>query len=460
MSKYEADTKYIFVNTENLDQRDGGDQINNFKLNLGSNPISSDDNSLIKISLTQFNMSKNFYSVNDTNNTIRIFQPTFTQNNFTQDAFDDVVKIDIGDYISFEVLLLNLCRAIQVAYQANVNSGTTVSVVPHTHTAGTDFVSTTEAQGLDYGGTYVFEGGHPILGDNIGTPNTHIHEKNTGLYAIAIQYTRSDGGTAFTASGTTSLPTIECLHIPPTEGQVVLSGGRVLTADEQYNDSYILLGIPRQTTYSASPVNPVNGIKNTFAVINEGATTNAFTVMNTYPINQGLHTAPYLYLRANLNTSIATTNYENLSHNHQGNTANSHILGKIPRHSNTEGHSAREIIHYKMDNIESQSMVITQNMINEITFSVTDGKGRVIPHRNVHDLSRHFGFGSDDGILAEFNGLPNINGNLFCDFTLKVERLSINNQPNVLQGTPDIKRASVNPIQSSIPINFNNNCGF
>ena len=456
MSKYEADTKYIYVNTENLEQTNGGDQLNNIKVNLGTNNISSDDNSLIKISLTQFNMNKGFYNVNDTNNTLRIFQPAFTQNNFTQSAFDDIVKIDIGDYVSFEVLLLNLCRVIQVAYQANVNSGTTVSVVPHTHTAGTDFVSTSEDQGLDYVGTYVFA---PI--SNLANPHTHIHEKNTGLYALAIQYTRSDGGTAFTAASIQTFPVIECLHIPPNKGQVTLSSGRVLTADEQYNDSYILLGIPRQTTYNNSPsILPTGEVFNTFAAINEGATTNCFTVMNTYPISPSLNTMPYVYLRANLASNVATTNHENLDHNHQGNVATSHILGKVPRHTNTEGHVAREIVHFQMENIQSQSMVITQNMINELRFSVTDAKGRVIPHRNAHDLSRHFGFGSSDETLATFNGLPNVNGGLFCDFTLKVERLSIPFAPNILQGTPDINRNSVNPISSAVPINFNNSCGF
>ena len=51
MSKYEADTKYIFVNTENLESQNGGDQLNNIKVNLGTNTINSEDNSLIKISL-------------------------------------------------------------------------------------------------------------------------------------------------------------------------------------------------------------------------------------------------------------------------------------------------------------------------------------------------------------------------------------------------------------------------
>ena len=95
MSKYEADTKYIFVNTENLEQRDGGDQTNTFKVNLGANPINSDDDSLIRISLTQFDMTKNFYNVNDTNNTLRIHQDSFTEGDFTITGF---VKLACSTY--------------------------------------------------------------------------------------------------------------------------------------------------------------------------------------------------------------------------------------------------------------------------------------------------------------------------------------------------------------------------
>ena len=448
MSKYEADTKYIFVNTENLEQRDGGDQVNTFKVNLGANPINSDDDSLIRISLTQFDMTKNFYNVNDTNNTLRIHQDSFTEGNFEITGFDKIIKIDEGDYVSFEALLLNLCNAIQNAYTGSLNAGTSVVVTPNSNSASNDFISGSVANGEIYSGTYQSD-----IQSILGKPNTHHLEFNTGLYSIKINFTRSSGN-AFVAANVTQTPFIECLHIPPSEGQVTLSSGTKLTANEQYNDSYILLGIPRQTTYIDNPVAIASG-NNTFIALNKDSNdTNAFTLYNTYPVNQGLNTCSNIFLRANLNTSLATTNHENLSHNHQGNIAQSHILGKIPRVSNTEGHSAREIVSFKQNDIESQTMVITQNMINELTFSITDNKGRVLPA--VPAQVRLFGLASGD-----FPSVPKQNrvGNLFANFTLKVERLSIPFAPNVLQGTPDIKRVSVNPVSNSIPLK-NNGCGF
>lgn len=450
MSKYEADTKYIFVNTENLSQRDGGDQANTFKINLGANPVNSEDNSLIKISLSQFDMNKNFYNVNDTNNSLRIHQDAFTEGNFTISAFDTIIKIDVGDYVSFEVLLLNLCNAIKEVYEANISDNTiSVAVTPDSNTTD-EFVSGSVANGIKFSGMYH----NGATGNsNIGTPNTHHLERNTGLYSIVIEFTRSSGP-AFVAANTTAVPFIECLNIPPSEGVVTLSSGQVLTANEQYNDSYILLGIPRQTTYIDNPTAIADG-NNTFIALNKHSSkTNVFTLFNTYPVTQGLHTCSHIFLRANINTSLATTNHENLSHNHQGNIAQSHILGKIPRYSITEGDRAREIVMFKQDDIQSQSMVVTQNIINEITFSITDKSGRVLPA--VPAQVRLFGLAS-----ADFPNVPKQNrvGNLFANFTLKVERLSIPFAPNVLQGTPDIKRVSVNPVSNSIPLK-NNGCGF
>lgn len=438
MSKYESDTKYIFVNTENLEQRDGGDQVNTFKLNLGANPINSDDNSLIRITLTDFDMNKNFYNVNDTNNSLRIFQAGFTEGNYTITAFDTIIKIDEGDYPSFEGILLNLCNAIKEVYEDNVNANTSVSVTTNLSVSG---------QGETYSGSYQLD----IDNNNLTTPKANRLSRNTGLFSINIAFS---GNGSFTASNVTDLPFVECLHIPPSEGQVTLSSNQVLTANEQYNDSYILLGIPRQTTYINSPVALADGNNGFIALNTQAGATNALSLFNTYPANQGLHTCSNIFLRANLNTSLATTNHENLSHNHQGNIAQSHILGKIPRVSNSEGHRAREIVVFKQNDIESQSMVITQNMINEITFSITDTKGRVLPA--VASPFRFFGLASN-----LFPNVPKQNrvGNLFANFTLKVERLSIPFAPNVLQGTPDIKRLSVNPVSNSIPLK-NNGCGF
>ena len=444
MSKYEADTKYIFVNTENLEQRDGGDQVNRFKLNLGANPVNSDDDSLVRISLTQFNMAKNFYNVNDTNNSLRIFQAEISQGSLVINAFDTIIKIPPGDYITQEVLLLNLCRAIKTVYEAN--RADTASTVEVTIT----FTSSNETTGEASSTNYRVDTSGTLL-----TPNSHIHEKNTGLYQISIKLTHS--GLTFDTT-TAALPIIECLHIPPNSQPITLSSGQKLTANEQYNDSYILLGIPRQTTYVNSPTNSGTSGEtgNHFTIIPDSLVAESFAVFNQFPAGQGLNTMPYIYVRANLNTSLATTNLENLAHNHQGNVAQSHILGKIPRKSSNDGivHS-KDVIHFKQDDIQSQTMVITQNMINEMSFSITDSKGRVIPVV-AGQTFRQFG---QTGGFPTFSKVANKEGNLFCDFTLKVERLSIPFAPNVLQGAPNIKRVSVNPISSSIPLK-NNGCGF
>lgn len=442
MSKYESDTKYIFVNTENLETRDGGDQMNRFKINLGSNPINSDDNSLIKISLTQFDMAKNFHNVNDTNNTLRLYQGGFTQGNFTIGGIDTMIKIDVGDYVSFEAILLNLCAKIKAEYDAVKNGGTSVNVT-------TDFASTNTTQAETYSGFYQLD-----EDSNLTTPNSYnLEGRNTGLYFIKITFTRDDGSNFVAASNSGDVPYLACLHIPPSSGTFILSGGEELTANEQYNDSYILLGIPRETNINTR-YTPNTG-DSFIALAKAPSVTNAWGLFNTYPVNQGLHTCSNVYLRANLNTSLATVNHENLAHNHQGNIAQSHILGKIPRVSNNEGDRSREIVEFRANDIQSQSMVVTQNMIHEITFSITDNKGRVIPATPA--LVRLFSLTAGD--FPATNPKQNRLGNLFADFTLKVERLSIPFAPNVLQGTPDIKRVSVNQVSNSVPLK-NNGCGF
>lgn len=455
MAKYDADTQHIFVNTEDLASTDGGDQVNRFKLNLGTNPISSDDNSLIKVSLTQFNMAKNFYNVNSSNNSLRLYLEGFTHNSCTFGTIDKMIKIPPGDYVSFEVILLNLCNLIQTEMLAAAASGVGVAVVPLGNTTqsngNANFNGDDAAEGLLNGGDY----GRDLTGnDGMVHPNEHIHQYNTGIYAISIIITKIGVSTNFDATDSAvRFPIIQGLHIPPSAGQVVLSTGTILTADEQFSDSYNLFGIPRTTEFVETP--PENqGDK--MGII-KGFATSGFCLGNQFPRNQGLNTCEYVYLRANLANNIATTNLEAISHDHQGNSAGSHILGKIPRIGFEGGFGQVPNIHFRSDRETGYSMIITANQINEIVFSITDKSGRVIPQADIGVLVRDFG---DSSKFEAFTKKINVDGNLFCDFTLKVERIAIPNPPNVLQGTNDIKRFPVNPIQASIPIDFKSNCGF
>ncbi len=462
MSKYEADTKYLFVNTEDLATTDGGDQVNKFKLNLGTNPISSDDNSLIKLSLTQFNMAKNFYNINSTNNALRLYLEGFTHNTMTFETIDKIIKIPPGDYLTFEIIILNLCKIIEEELLDSCDGGATpiptIKVLPlgnSNSTSGDNAVyeADDEIEGQSYTGDYVRSSNRPA-NDNYNFPNEHIHQYNTGLYCISITITKS--GTTFDRTASeVRFPIIQGLHIPPSQGQVVLSNGTILTADEQFNDSYSIFGIPRTTTFVT---NPTETQGDRMGIV-KGLVVSGFALANQFPRNQGIDTCQYVYLRANLANNLATTNLEATTHNHQGNSVGSHILGKIPRITNSsDGYDYAAGVYFRSDRETGYSMIVSANMINEIEFSVTDKSGRVIPQSDVGVLVRNFG--GADSVFETLTKKINVDGNLFCDFTLKVERLSISNQPNVLQGTPDIKRASVNPIQSSIPINFNNNCGF
>jgi len=454
MAKYDADTQYIFVNTEDLASTDGGDQVNRFKLNLGTNPITSDDNSLIKVSITQFNMAKNFYNVNSSNNSLRLYLEGFTHNSCTFGTIDKMIKIPPGDYVSFEVILLNLCNLIQTEMLAVAETGVGVAVVPLGNSVAgngnAQYKSDTTAEGLKFAGDY----GRDLTGnDGMVHPNEHVHQYNTGIYAISIIITKIGVGTDFDATNAAvRFPIIQGLHIPPSAGQVVLSTGTVLTADEQFSDSYNLFGIPRTTKFVSTP--PENqGDK--MGII-KGFATSGFCLGNQFPRNQGLNTCEYVYLRCSLANNLATTNLEAIDHNHQGNSVGSHILGKFPRMGFEGGFGQVPNIHFRSDKQTGYSMVITSNMINQMVFSITDKSGRVIPQSDIGVLVRDYG---DSTKFETFSKKINVDGNLFCDFTIKVERLAIPNPPNVLQGTNDIKRLSVNPVSSSIPI-LKNGCGF
>ena len=76
MNRYEKETQHLFVSSERL-FGSGGTQ-NHFKIELNDAPFHNDDSSILRLSLQQFNMCKNFANVNYTNNKIRMFMKGFT----------------------------------------------------------------------------------------------------------------------------------------------------------------------------------------------------------------------------------------------------------------------------------------------------------------------------------------------------------------------------------------------
>ena len=72
---FEEFTQEVFINTESNFGSAGGDQLNRFRLNFIQEPFESGDEAVLRLNMSQFNLTKNFYDVNATNNTVRISFP-------------------------------------------------------------------------------------------------------------------------------------------------------------------------------------------------------------------------------------------------------------------------------------------------------------------------------------------------------------------------------------------------
>ena len=413
-NKYASSTRYLFVNTEDFPNT--GDQINNIRLNLGGNSFESDDDSLIKLSLTQFNMPKNFYNINDTNNTIRLIQTGFTHSSVVIDDTDVLIKLPAGDYLTTRQLQQAFCDRLKVALDAKVNASgdaMTYNVVPN--------------------GNATFQYGAAVINSNARVIPTDSDDINTRLLGVTV--TASVGAFRYT-----NPIIIHSLHISPTEGLVTTAGG-VLTADEQFNDSAMLFGGNRCkiANDSASDSDAVMSANNCFSISNA---TNVTTISGYYPMNTALHTLPYIYIRVNTVVNSTTSNFENVSHNHTTEIVPSHILAKVERKEMLDGS-----VYYRSSDEVVYENYMTQNRLNNLQFSITDDKGRVIPQNNL---------GVNMGVFNNYTTSSkkiNVDGNLHCDFTLKLERIGIPFAPNILQGYADPVRQTNNLVQSNIPTN-------
>ena len=72
VNKYEEFSQEIFINSESNFKSSAGDQVNKFKVNFQQSPFYSEDEAVLRVSLTQFNLNKTFYDVNASNNTVRV----------------------------------------------------------------------------------------------------------------------------------------------------------------------------------------------------------------------------------------------------------------------------------------------------------------------------------------------------------------------------------------------------
>lgn len=421
-NKYEADTRYLFINTEGYESNQG-DQVNNIKVSMGSRPFESNDDSLIKLSLTQFNIAKNWFNINDTNNTFRLIQNGFSHTGSGEsgviiDDTDVLIKIPPGDYLTTRQLQQALCDRLKIALDSKVNASgnaMTYACAPN--------------------GDTTFEYGRGVINSNARVIPTASDDINSRLLSITVTASIDEYRYVNPIH-------IHSLNISPSQGLNTLGfSGSVLTADEQFNDSAVLFGGNRTKIFADSDndTDAAIQVNNCFSITDS---TKVTTINGFYPMHTAMHTMDYLYLRVNTVINQTTSNFENVSHNHKGDTVPSHILAKIPRIEMPDGsvffRSNDEVVYYNL---------ITSSKLNELNFSVTDKFGRVVPQNNL---------GNNMGVYSNYatnNGKINKQGNLFCDFTLKLERLAIAFQPNRLSGFETQENKKIDIVT---PLTFNN----
>ena len=99
LNAYSAESQMIFVNTEQGFGTAGGNQLDSFKVNFNTQPFESGDDSVLRLSVPQFNMVKNFYNVNKTNDAVRVF----AVNVGDQQSYDRIIHLNHGDFVTQEV---------------------------------------------------------------------------------------------------------------------------------------------------------------------------------------------------------------------------------------------------------------------------------------------------------------------------------------------------------------------
>ena len=93
-SRYENQSQMLFVSSESGYETIGNQ--NHFRVNLNSMPFKNEDNTILRMSLKQFSLPKNFSNINKSNNSIRMFVKTFASQGITVPNLDTMVTIPEG----------------------------------------------------------------------------------------------------------------------------------------------------------------------------------------------------------------------------------------------------------------------------------------------------------------------------------------------------------------------------
>ena len=414
-TKYENQSQQLYINSEG-----GfgglGDQLNRFRVDLNTAPFSNTDDTILRASVTQFHMVKNFYNVNEHNNAVRLTWEGYTSpGTIVVNDLDVIVHIPHGNYTTHDQLMIAFANATAVQLNSAIQGG------------GVTFaVDDTEDQ----------------------APNTHRNyplasrDDSAGrLYEQELADPMWFRG-RFTASNTafrfTNLPTFQCLSVATADALTLNSGAALLPAVDFYNDSYILLGARRIENFQFFS-GGATVTEQSFSVVGEA---HRLLVENWFPMNDALNTTPYIYLRSRNSRTQASSNLEEKNNPHNHSMINSSLLAKIPRVIARDGS-----VSFILEN-SPYFTNITAQQLNNIELELTDAKGRSLPSSTTINTP------ASDTIIALPPGVSqNKDGNAFCDMVMLIEKFQFNN-PSALTGfgftPPQLNPAqfSANPMMS------------
>ncbi len=453
MAEYEETTQEIFINTEQNFGSSGGDQVNRFRLNFLQEPFESGDEAILRINMTQFNLQKNFYDVNATNNTLRISTLEVSggpPGSLVMTAGDEFISLPTGDYLnSPDLLMASLGQTIVNYINSKITApaGTTCSfqMGAGAGAAGGTTENVDTATAFAINASQNFSGGgvvpNEVVGGNYDTVLSKVQKNKQALF-----FELSSTTAGFTGDFRDVGIKIQCLNIPPGQGTVVTDKGNA-TPNEQFNDSYALLGGVRIETIQATPLASLAADALTsfsFQRDNTAGGNNLRAVMvGAYPIATGCNTLPYVYLRCEEAENQSSRSIEDAAQSHDHEIIPSRILAKIPRVMDN-----RQSISYRLENVGGLPFFtnITANYVNHLIFSVTDHRGRVIQpvapddypasvQQRLVDNPGTINTMVSPGWLAGA-GTQNTVGNLYCDFAFKISKHNRKIQKNVLQTVP------------------------
>lgn len=282
-------SKLIFVDSD-FNVNGQGDQ---FDIDLPPTAIQAGDRQFIRLILQEFHGYKNFYNVNNNNNTLRLSTDGGSN-------FNDVV-ITPGNYETYNEIVDNLADRLVEALTAAGLTYTKGAILP--------------------------------AANKIPTSTTN----------------RILGITLTKASGTTA-------------SSFILQAREIIgtNATNSFSDAYALLGCAKVTSASDTTTQSFN-------VTIDGS--GNITIIGSYPMQRS--TAEHVYLRSSLINNNLGSQSHHVGGGHGQDLSGTNIFAKIPIQS--------EFISYSSDSGTGYFVDIPVRNLGQMSFSVTDHKGRRFP---------------------------------------------------------------------------------